>query len=340
MDERDAIFGLLRSALNGGKAELPRQIDWYRLFTLLQQNHVAALASEAFDHLEQEQKPPRSVLIPWLSEREKAAARYRHQLDVQHEIKALMHRHGIDTLALKGTRLAQHYPLPELREFSDLDIYFYHRHDEADALAEKHLGVTVSNDAHHHSKYDYRGVTIESHYDLVNAHYPPSNRRYEALLKAEAPSPTFEVLFLLRHMAGHFAASRITLRDLVDWHLLSTAHRTAADWDKVDTSVTESGMADFAEALNTIVHNRFGTDNPLPRNADSTLVERIENDIIYGNLTEHKEETLRRLAWKLRRYRTNRWKHRLVYQHDPAWRLFLASLTAHAAKPRSILHKM
>ena len=80
--------------------------------------------------------------------------------------------------------------------------------------------------------------------------------------------------------------------------------------------------------------------NSLPHNADSTLVERIENDIIYGNLTEHKEENLRRLAWKLRRYRTNRWKHRLVYQYDPAWRLFLASLTAHAAKPRSILHKM
>ena len=340
MDERDAIFGLIRSALYGGKAELPQEIDWHRLFSLLQQNHVAALASEAFGHMAQEQKPARSVLIPWLSEREKAAARYHHQLDVQHEIEVLMHQHGLDTLALKGTRLAQHYPLPELREFSDLDLYFYHQHDEADALAEKRLGVTVSNDAHHHSKYNYRGVTIESHYDLVNAHYPPSNRRYEALLKAEAPSPTFEVLFLLRHMAGHFAASRITLRDLVDWHLLSTAHRTAADWDKVRNGIKESGMADFVEALNTIVHNRFGTDNPLPRNADSTLVERIENDIIYGNLTEHKEETLRRLAWKLRRYRTNRWKHCLVYQHDPAWRLFLASLTAHAAKPRSILHKM
>lgn len=340
MDERDAIFGLIRSTLNGCMAELPRQIDWPRLFSLLQQNHVAALASEAFEHLAQEQKPPRSMLIPWLSEREKAAAWYHHQLEVQREIEALMHQHGIETLALKGTRLAQLYPLPELREFSDLDLYFYHRHDEADALAEQHLGVTVSNDAHHHSKYDYRGVTIESHYDFVNAHYPPSNRRYEALLKTEAPSPTFEVLFLLRHMAGHFAASRITLRDLVDWHLLSTAHRTTADWDKVSISVTESGMADFAEATNTIVHNRFGTDNPLPHNADSTLVERIENDTLYGNLAEHKEENLQRLAWKLRRYRANRWKHRLTYRHDSPLRLFIASLGAHAAKPRSILHKM
>lgn len=338
------MFGLLRSALTGEPTAVPVGTDWQRLFQLLQQNHVAALASEAFSHLTQEQKPPRNVLIPWLSEREKAAAWYRHQLGVQQEIEQLMLQHGIKTMALKGTTLAQLYPQPDLREFSDLDLYFYDRHSEADQLAAKHLGVHVNNDSHHHTKYDYRGVTIESHFDLVNAHYPPSNRRYEKLLKELSTDncqlPTFEILFLLRHMAGHFAASRITLRDLVDWHLLSTAHRTAADWNKVRNGIKESGMADFAEALNNIVHNRFGTDNPLPHNADSSLVERIENDIIYGNLAEHKEETLRRLAWKLRRYSTNRWKHRLVYQHDPAWRLFLASLTAHAAKPRSILHKM
>ena len=301
---------------------------------------MAALASEAFDHLPQEQKPPRSVLIPWLSEREKATAWYRHQLDVQHEIEALMHQHGIETLALKGTRLAQLYPLPELREFSDLDLYFYNLHHEADALAQKHLGVTVSNDAHHHSKYDYRGVTIESHYDFVNAHYPPSNRRYEALLKAEAPTPTFEVLFLLRHMAGHFAASRITLRDLVDWHLLSTAHRTAADWDESSKAAKTSGMADFVGSTQHHCTQPLRQRQPAAPQRRRTSFERIENDTIYGNLNEHKEETLGRLLWKLRRYSTNRWKQRLVYSHDSAWSRFLASLTAHAAKPRSILHKM
>lgn len=338
------LFGLLRSALTGEPAEVPAGTDWQRLFQLLQQNHVAALASEAFDHLEQEQKPPRSVLIPWLSEREKAAVRYRHQLDVQHEIEALMHRHGIETLALKGTRLAQLYPLPELREFSDLDLYFYHQHDKADALVEKRLGVTVSNDAHHHSKYDYRGVTIESHFDLVNAHYPPSNCRYEKLLKELSTDncqlPTFEILFLLRHMAGHFAASRITLRDLVDWHLLSSAHRSDADWDVVAKAAKDSGMEGFVGVLNAIVAHRFGNGNPLPRSTDATLIERVEHDTVYGSLEEHKEENLGRLLWKLRRYRANRWKHRLAYSHDPAWRLLVASLTAHAAKPRSILHKM
>lgn len=338
------MFGLLRSALTGEPTEVPAGTDWQRLFQLLQQNHVAALASEAFGHLTQEQKPPRNVLIPWLSEREKAAAWYRHQLGVQQEIEQLTLQHGIKTMALKGTTLAQLYPQPELREFSDLDLYFYSRHHEADQLAAKHLGVQVNNDSHHHTKYDYRGVTVESHYDFVNRHTPPSNRRFEAQLKELATThsqlPTFEILFLLRHMAGHFAASRITLRDLVDWHLLATAHRGDADWEHVATAAEEAGMLGFVGVLNAIAALRFGNENPLPRSEDAALIERVEHDTVYGSLEEHKEENLGRLLWKLRRYRANRWKHRLAYSHDPAWRLFTASLTAHAAKPRSILHKM
>lgn len=337
--EIDIIFGLLRSALGGGQDNIPEGTDWRRLFSLLQQNHVAALVSEVFANLPAGQKPPRQVLIPWLSEREKATAWYRHQLSVQQEIEALMQQHGIGTLALKGTRLAQFYPKPELREFSDLDLYFSN-HDEADRLTQQHLGITVSNDAHHHSKYNYRGVTIESHYDFVNHHYPPSNRRFEEVLKQLAPTPTFEVLFQLRHMAGHFAASRITLRDLVDWHLLTRAHRDSADWDCVARESETSGMADFAGAVNQIVENRFGNHVPLPFSADRETTLKIENDTLYGSIQEHKKENLGRLLWKLRRYSANRWKQRLVYSHDSAWSRLAASLAAHAAKPRSILHKM
>ena len=78
--EIDLLSGLLSSALTGKSMEIPAGSDWQRLFRLLQQNHVAALASEALGHLPQEQKPPRNVLIPWLSEREKATAWYHHQL--------------------------------------------------------------------------------------------------------------------------------------------------------------------------------------------------------------------------------------------------------------------
>ena len=338
--ETDIAFSLLRGALDGtavsiGKVETSQ---WWRLFRLLQKNHVAALASEAFALLPQEEKPSREILIPWLSERQKAEGWHRYQFEVQQDIIATMANHGIETLVLKGTHTAQYYPIPELREFGDLDLYFYNRHDEADHVAAEVLKVNVSNDAHHHSKYDYRGVTVESHYDFVNTHYPPSNRRYEALLKALAPSPTFEVLFLLRHMACHFAASRLTLRELVDWTLTCNALQSQVDWEQVQHIVDDYGMTAFTSALCQIGERHLGRHIPLPTTTNNDYFRDIERDIVYGSVTDLADDGPSRLTWKLRRWHTLRWKRRLVF-NDPPTQLFLSSITSHAMKPQSIFHK-
>ena len=212
--------------------------------------------------------------MPWLSEHEKAVEWNRYQRKIQQDIIDTMAQHGIATLVLKGTHTAQYYPRPDEREFGDLDLYFYDKHDEADRVAHEVLHVEVSNDAHHHSKYNYRGVTIESHYDFLNTHYPPSNRHYEQLLKEFVSEEDvsrltshvslFEVLFLLRHMAGHFAASRITLRDLVDWTLTCQALHDKVDWDKVNSVVKDFGMTEFVSVLNTIAEQRLGHSITLP----------------------------------------------------------------------------
>ena len=349
--------------------------DWWSLFRLLQRNHVAAMTAETVAALE----VPREVKIPWLAEAEKAIHWHRYQQEVQQDIIDTMSRHGIETFVLKGTHVAQYYPEPATREFGDLDLYFYDKHDEADCVAREVLKVEVSNDAHHHSKYNYRGVTVESHYDFLNTHYPPSNRRYEALLKELVgtkdtlpatchPLPTFEVLFLLRHMAGHFAASRITLRDLVDWTLTCRALHDKVDWQLVEKTIVDYGMTDFVAALNAIAKQRLGAQlksqkgeesksqkntlslshpatlppchsvtQPLSHPATQSL---LEHDIVYGSpeTDDKNADGLGRLPWKLRRWRALAWKREMVYNDSPT-RLLLASLTSHAEKPRSILHK-
>ncbi len=341
--DTDILFALLRGALEGKQMVLSSPIEtsrWWHLFRLSQQNHVATMMAEALP-----EETPREVKIPWLAESEKAERWHRYQREVQTEIIGVMRQHGIETLVLKGTHLAEYWPKPRTREFGDLDLYFYDKHEEADRVAREVLKATVSNDAHHHSKYNYRGVTVESHYDFLNTHYPPSNRRYEVLLKdlvserqslptTHYPLPTFEILFLLRHMAGHFAASRITLRDLVDWTLTCRTLKDKADWQLVEKTVADYGMSDFVDALNTIAEQRLGTQ-PLGHSATQSL---MEHDIIYGSVDDRSSDGLGRLDWKLRRWRALGWKRKMVY-NDNAFRLFLASLTSHTMKPQSILHK-
>ena len=327
-NELDIAFALVRSAIDGTPIEIGKQeaAVWWNLFRLMQWNHVAALTAETAAAL----AVPREVLIPWLAECDKAERWHRYQQEVQQDILSVMAKHGIETLVLKGTHLAQYYPHPEQREFGDLDLYFYDRHGEADRLAREVLKVTVSNDAHHHSKYNYRGVTVESHYDFVNRHYPPSNRRYETLLKELAPSPTFEVLFLLRHMAGHFAASRLTLRDWVDWTLTCRALQEKVDWPLVQHTAAQYGMEPFLQELNHLV-----TQSP----SHSATLSPLARDLVYGSVGDHAADGVGRLVWKMRRWKALRWKRQMVYS-DSEWALLLSSLTAHGGKPRSILHKM
>ena len=344
--EIDIAFALLRCSLEGRDTASSLDVsmsaqNWWSLFRLLQRNHVAALVSEVFDKMPKEMLPPRAVLIPWLAERDKATDWTHYQRDVQDDIVDTLQKHGIQTLVLKGTHIATYYPHPELREFGDLDLYFFDKHDEADRVAKKELGVSISDKSHHHTKYDYRGVTVESHYDFVNTHYPPSNRNYETLLKEQVPSPTFEVLFLLRHMACHFAASRITLRDLVDWALTCRALEDKADWGRVQDIATEYGMSSFVRALSIVAEHQLGISMPLQlSNGPDDIADRdlFERDIVYGSVDAHAADGIGRLGWKFRRWNALAWKRRMVYS-DSSLSLWLASLTSHTMKPQSFLHK-
>lgn len=330
MDDTTVAFKLLRAALTSEGVEVgPLDTNrWWRLFRLMQRNHVVALVADTMATLD----VPREVKIPWLAERDKAARWYRYQLEVQQDITDHMARHGIETLVLKGTHTAQYYPQPELREFGDLDLYFFDRHTEADKVAQSELGIIPDNGTHHHSKYDYRGITVESHYDFLNTHYPRSNKRYNQMLKQLAPSATFEVLYLLRHMAIHFAAARITLRDLVDWTLTCHTLQDNVDWEIVLSTINEYGMEHFASALNDISARQLGYAPPLRLAHNTATTASIEHDIVFGcPNTDSDDDMSGRLKAAIRHWHTLRWKRRLVY-NDSAIGLMFGKLDSHLNK--------
>jgi hypothetical protein len=139
-------------------------------------------------------------------------------------------------------------------------------------------------------------------------------------------------------MACHFAASRITLRDLTDWYLTCQALREQVDWHQVQGILQQYHMDTFASALSAIIERHLGHTMPLP-STGRLDVDRMEHDLVYGDAVDESEaDGLARLGWKLRRWRALGWKRHMVFG-DSEWALLLASLTSHAEKPHSILHK-
>ena len=142
-------------------------------------------------------------------------------------------------------------------------------------------------------------------------------------------------------MAGHFAASRITLRDLVDWYLTCNKLQDKVDWSMVRETVEQYGMTSFARAVCDIVEHRFDYRMPLTFEGGPDATEernRVEHDSVYGSVDDHATDGLGRLRWKMRRWHSLAWKRKMVYC-DNSISLWFSSMLSHAERPHSILHK-
>lgn len=360
MEQR--IFSLLRAALLNEEPDVSlysqlQPADWDSMLQFGMKHNIAALLCDGLSKLPAG-LVDRRVWLRFCAEQSKTEATYQQKRKAMVGLVEFFHPRGIKTMALKGLLLADCYPNPSYRKFGDLDIYQFGDYQKADKLISTQLGINVSNDAHHHTKYCFSGVTVENHYDFVNRHTPPSNRRFEQILKEMAgtaeqmeldgqplwqPTPTFQALFLIRHNGGHFATGQTTVRDLCDWRMFLSQKARAVDWSFVNEVLREYNMHQYVAALQAILEDHLGLEPmaELPRTADGALAERVFNDIFYGEFAEaeHEEENLGRVIWKIRRRQASRWKHEIVFS-DSWSRTLASSLYAHLLKPRSILHKV
>lgn len=355
------VFGLLRSSLFDEPYRLERSLgtdEWSDVFDFCCRQKVSALVAQGIELQPEERRPDPRMMRRFMVEKDRVSHHSQYLQKTFLQLLQFFNHNGFRTMLLKGALTSSYYPKPNLREYGDIDIYQFGQYRQADEAVAQKFGVKVSNDAHHHTKYVFEGVTVESHYDFVNTHTPRSNKAYEQLLKSYdasaykihfrgedlwLPSATFQALFLVRHMVGHFASGQITVRDLCDWSMFLYRRGEEVDWVKVSEVYRQYNMHHFVGALQGVLEDYLGLPSipMLPRDKDKVLMKRVFNDILYGEFGEsvHEQEDLSRLWWKLRRHHSNRWKHQIIYS-DSYLGTLADSIASHIAKPRSILHKM
>ncbi len=357
----ETVLRLLAFGLNGEPhPELPEPErigpeTWEQVFRLSGAQGVLALTYDAVCRLPAASQPPGSLLLRWAVNTDRIERDYAHRQRALEELAGFYASHGIRTMLLKGAGLASLYPAPAHRPCGDIDIWLYGRQREADRLVRQELHIAVSNDAHHHTIFHFKGVMIENHFDFLNLWSHRSNRELERHLRRFAekdggvlavgaqevslPSPDFNALFLMRHMAVHFAAVEIGLRHLADWAMFLKADGDKVDWPTVRAIYKEQNMDRFADAATAICVERLGVD---PAKAyDFRHDERLQNDVLNETLhplfsDKHPESGIAAPAlFKIRRWRANRWKHRIVYRDSLAGS-FLWLCWAHLIRPRTI----
>ena len=360
-ENREIFLSLIRLGIGnnssgywGGRKE-SGQIDWKALETLAVQHGLSAVLVDGVERLPEGQRPPKPVLLQWIGETLQSYE-YRYELYRRSiaELAGFYNEHGIKMMLLKGLACGMNWPKPEHRPCGDIDIWLFGQQSEADEIIAKEKSIKVDKSEHHHTVFYWRDFMVENHYDFINVHHHKSNAEFERILKnlgqddrysvelngekMYLPSPDLHALFLLKHLMMHFAAEGITLRQLVDWGLFVNAHGKDVDWKMVLDVLERFGMKDMFNILNAICVEDIGFDAKIFPQVQFTpvLKDKVLNEILspeFSNQTPH--GLLKRIPFKLRRWKGNAWKHELCYK-ESLWSAFWTGIWNHLLKPASI----
>lgn len=236
-------------------------------------------------------------------------------------------------------------------------------------------GSKIDNSHHHHTVFEWKGFTVENHYDFVNVHHSKSNAKIENVFKelgkddshfvevndtscvpmvasdqrssatgsASAtkiylPSPNLHALFLLRHAMIEFAASGINLRQILDWAFFVEKHTKEIDWEWLEGVLEEYGMERLYDVFNAICIGDLGFDVSLFPNVQflPSIRDRVLKEILNPVIPNEKPRSFfARVIWKWRRWKANEWKRGLIYKESSS-SVFWNGVWNHLLKPASI----
>ena len=319
--------------------------DWARMLTLASMHGVLPVITPLFADYEAEDERLRGVLLEWYVTSLQNHQRYQLRVCNMREMAKLFEEEGLDVMFMKGAALAQLYPKPEWRVFSDIDYYLYGKSEQGIEVMARN-GIKNSAYYHHHTQASLNNVLLENHYDFVERVNHKCDVMLDDALKALAEkeghtmkadflgkdvnnaylmTPTMNAIFLMRHMSAHFVSESIPLRMLYDWALFLNKYAGEVDWDYAVPLYERSGMTRFARIIMMILKDRLEfecKDCPLEL-GEQADAERVWESIIYPpGRDPYKGGTFRYYLFETRTFLQNKWKHEIVYPGESFVGLF------------------
>lgn len=332
------LFSLLRIGLEISTPQnedlsLFTDIDnqqWGKLISIAQEQGVLGFVFDGIEKIGPYIKIEKNPM--WLFEayngvlwRESLNTKQRNTIE---ELCALWRKNGIQMLLLKGQANALYYPKPLHRDCGDIDCYLFDKYSKGNDII-KAEGIKVNEDWEKHSKFSYKGETIENHQFFVQTldekWWKPLHAELASLISADIPefpesnvlvAPTqFNALFLTYHAMEHFTMGNLKLKQICDWAMFVKINQENIDWSLLRMQCEKYGMDTFLHVMNGFIFKYFGIrakviDNQL---LNDPILKRVaksvfnDNDFVWGD--ENKNKWTRRIhyiqynvnnIWKLR----------------------------------------
>lgn len=310
--------------------------EWDTLFSLASLHGALPTVMQQVEGLKIEEKDVKKVVLKWYAAAQGNKKRYQVRVNTIRELAMMFAEDNLDMMVFKGAALAQLYPNPDWRVFSDIDFYLFGKYMEGIKVMDRH-GIKNRPYYHHNTEATLNGVLLENHYDFVERLNHKHNLALDEELKKMAVeeghdfkasflgddidnvyvmTPTMNALFLLRHMSAHFVSESIPLRMFYDWILFLRAHASEVDWNRVTALYDAAGMTKFVGIVQGTLKSHFGVVvNECPvKPLDGELVDKVWQSVVCPPQSNpHKKYTWGFFVYETKTFLGNRWKHQIVY---------------------------
>lgn len=297
--------------------------DWQRYYDMALQQNVLAMTFPAMSLLPKELRPSFTLWSKWMAYTKSVAEQSQCKRQVVEKMGSWLAEEGLTTTILKGFSLSALYPNPNLREFSDIDIFSGKDYDNVNACLAKH-GVKVDSIDGHHAYLKVDGISVEHHFAFSNTKVKNglvgpeddlqrlvvTNPQTTSIPGINFPNSVFTALFVGWHAYEHFLQEKIELRHVIDW-AVALRQLSEQETETLNEIKSNNGWGEFCDILTAIaIHQlklpqeRFLTEEPTCYAHE----ERVWNDILKAPRTKMSKSSNFRRLYIAKRMLKNSWK--------------------------------
>lgn len=288
------LIHLLRCALNDQTPDpKPDAVTWDALLSLAGQHSVANIACYSIEKLQEQ--PPADLMHRWQEIKNKAVVKDITQRAEYKKIADTFEKAQLRMLPLKGVRLKNLYPKPDMRLMSDLDILIDEQSNDAAKQLMLQMGYAFEGSASacHDNYHKLPVMSIEIHHRLFVEQYEKlCEYASGTLARAELTEGYHFVyqmtdeelyIFFFMHLHKHMSNAGSGIRSVMDCYLLNQDLWGKIDQDYVRQMLTELELWEFAEQMRALAQVWFaGGESNAQMDA---LAEWIFSSGTYGTLS-------------------------------------------------------
>ena len=329
----------------------PQAIDWREVIWLSYEQKVSALAvdglkASGYDIRQlTDSADLQSAFASWLDDVGSSEESYSYYLTVLSTLCQIFSANGLRTIILKGYGLSLNYPVPDHRRSGDIDIFLIDEDgkpaaEKGDEIARKILNLDViRKSGSNHSVFIFKSICVENHYELRGPFLKTDAEKIfygrlkdlvvkdivsiEHMAGAYSPSPTFNALYLMRHMIGNLSNRSICFRQMIDWVTFIRIYGNDVDWKLVEDIQKDAGLFRFASDMKAVITKAFYLEK---------VSDAVNNDTIDKLLAYIVKPTQpgRTIVGRFTFYYRNRWMTRYLF--DESWGILLAQAVKRCLK--------